>query len=320
MPILCGTDFSPRAGNALDAAIAVARRTGLPLSIVHAAGHHVQVAALPDTSHGLHDAAARRTQLGEQLERAVATARARGVAADGTLDPRAPDAALVDGARLPDSALVVLGALGHSALERILLGSVAERVAMASPHPVLVVRDGAPWRAWDAHRAPLRVAVAFDAGASARGALAWAGWLASLGEVKLSACWIVHPAFENERHGATGEGAGVELLPATLDALTSELAQRTRALLPDRTVSLQLEANLGRVDRALVDWSQRERADLLVVGSHQRHGFERLWNASISRGLLHHAPMSVAVVPHAGAGVEASTGDGAGERGGTVRT
>jgi len=302
MSILCGTDFSPAAAGAVDAAISIAQRVPCALSLVHAEGHHLQLAALPDTSHGLRDATTRHAQLGEQLAHAVRAAQERGVAADGSLDARGADEALLQRARHPDVALLVLGALGHSALERLLLGSVAERVSMASPRPVIVVRDGAPWREWNARRAPLRVAVAFDAGASARDALAWAGWLASLGDVRLSACWIVHPAFENERHGAAGEGAGLELLPATLDALTSDMARRSRDVLPERAVSLQLEPNMGRVDRALVDWSRREQADLLVVGSHQRHGFERLWNASISRGVLHHAPMSVAVVPHASTG------------------
>ncbi|MCC6928123.1 MAG: universal stress protein [Gemmatimonadaceae bacterium] len=313
MPILCGTDFSPAATGAVDAAVAIARRARLPLSLVHAEGHPLHLSALPDTSHGMRDAAARHAQVLERLERAVAAARTHDVVADGTLDARSADVALLDRARHPGVELLVLGALGHTALERLLLGSVAERVTMSSPRPVIVVRDGAPWRQWDAHRAPLRVAVAFDSGASARDALAWAGWLASLGEVRLSACWVVHPAFENERHGASGEGAGIELLPATLDALTSELARRTREVLPDRPVSLQLEANMGRVDGALVDWSRREHADLLVVGSHQRHGFERLWNASISRGLLHHAPMSVAVVPHAMSGAGAAADSGAGD-------
>ena len=106
----------------------------------------------------------------------------------------------------------------------------------------------------------------------------------------------MHPAFDNERHGATGEGAGVALLRATLDAHTSDFARRVHARGGGRSVALRQESNLGRVDRALVDWDQREGAYLLVVSSHQRKGFERLWHASVSRSILHHAPMSVAVV------------------------
>jgi nucleotide-binding universal stress UspA family protein len=43
--------------------------------------------------------------------------------------------------------------------------------------------------------------------------------------------------------------------------------------------------------------ARQEGADLIVVGSHQYHGFERFWNLSVSSGVLRDAPMSVAVVP-----------------------
>ena len=44
-------------------------------------------------------------------------------------------------------------------------------------------------------------------------------------------------------------------------------------------------------------WPMEAQADLVVVGTHQWHGLSRLRHGSISRGILHHAPMSVACVP-----------------------
>lgn len=294
MPIVCGTDFSVTADHAVTAAAVIARRAGTSLELVCATGARLHVAAFPDTAQGLHLGAATRA---EQLAAQVARLRGDGIAADGTLDPQVAEDALVSRARQHDVPLVVLGAVGHSTIERLLVGSVAGRVAMTSPKPVLVVREGGSWQRWRDGGAPLRVLVAFDAGHSARAAMAWGGWLASLGNVQLTAGWVVHPAFENQRLGAGGPGAGVELLPATHDALESEFAARVAEALPDRPVELQLEPNLGRVDSALIELAHARHTDLLVVGSHQRHGFERLWEASVSRGVLHHAPMSVAVVP-----------------------
>ena len=43
--------------------------------------------------------------------------------------------------------------------------------------------------------------------------------------------------------------------------------------------------------------AHEEQADLIVVGSHQRHGLSRLAHPSVSRAVLHHAPMNVACVP-----------------------
>jgi nucleotide-binding universal stress UspA family protein len=51
------------------------------------------------------------------------------------------------------------------------------------------------------------------------------------------------------------------------------------------------------VDVHLVDLARAAQADLLVVGTHQRHGLERWTKGSVSRGVLRHAPMSVACVP-----------------------
>jgi len=293
MRLVCGTDFSGNAAHAVEAAAALARRTGDVVELVCATGSALHLAAAPDTARGIVGA---RTARAEQLAAEAAGWRAVGVAVETVLDEAAPAEALVRRAALADTRMAVIGAVGHGLLSRLLVGSVAERVAMASPVPVLVVREGAGWRAWGARERPLRIVVAFDQGASARGALAWSAWLSSLGDVQLTVCWVVHPAFENEEAGATGPGAGLELTADTRAALQAELQRDTAGLVPAGT-ALQLEANLGRIDHALAQVARGIDADLLVVGSHQRQGWERLWEGSVSRGVLHHAPMNVAVVP-----------------------
>lgn len=293
MRIVCGTDFSPNAAHAAEAAVALARRTGDAVDLVCATGSALHLAALPDTSHGIVDPRALRTG---QLASEVARWRDAGVALDAVLDPEPPAEALVRRGTRDDTRLVVIGAVGHALLSRLLVGSIAERVAMASPAPVLVVREGTAWRGWGARERPLRAVVAFDQGASARGALAFAAWLASLGDVQLTICWVVHPGFENERAGATGPGSGLELTPATQAALHAELERDTAGRVPAGT-ALHLEANMGRIDHALAQVARTVQADLLIVGSHQRQGWERLWEGSVSRGVLHHAPVDVAVVP-----------------------
>jgi nucleotide-binding universal stress UspA family protein len=51
------------------------------------------------------------------------------------------------------------------------------------------------------------------------------------------------------------------------------------------------------VDAQLIGLATKAQADLIVVGTHQWHGLSRLQHGSVSRGILHHAPMSVACVP-----------------------
>ena len=56
----------------------------------------------------------------------------------------------------------------------------------------------------------------------------------------------------------------------------------------------------GRPDPQLIEFAKDAEADLMVVGTHQRHGVERFWLGSVSRRILHDAPMSVACVPPCG--------------------
>lgn len=62
-------------------------------------------------------------------------------------------------------------------------------------------------------------------------------------------------------------------------------------------VRVLLQGGWGRPDAQLVGMAVEAQADLIVVGTHQRHGFSLLGESSVSRGILRHAPMNVACVP-----------------------
>ena len=71
-------------------------------------------------------------------------------------------------------------------------------------------------------------------------------------------------------------------------------------LLGDIPFHSRVEGNWGRPDDWLAVMPDAKKADLIVVGSHQYSGFDRLWHTSVSRTLLHSARMSVAVIPLSG--------------------
>jgi len=67
------------------------------------------------------------------------------------------------------------------------------------------------------------------------------------------------------------------------------------------TGGLAVRLNLMRADdvrRAIVTEAQAVGADLLVMGSHGRGGFERLFLGSITEKIVRHSPCPVLVVPH----------------------
>jgi nucleotide-binding universal stress UspA family protein len=62
-----------------------------------------------------------------------------GIDAETLLEEGVPYLKIVEAAKRLHCDLIILGSHGHSGLEKILLGSVAERVIGISPVPVMVV-------------------------------------------------------------------------------------------------------------------------------------------------------------------------------------
>jgi nucleotide-binding universal stress UspA family protein len=89
-----------------------------------------------------------------------------------------------------------------------------------------------------------------------------------------------------------------ESCPVLVHALQRDLGpDLVRAGIPDERVSFVVGTRKGDVDAELVASAENARADVLVVGSHQRSGIERLWMRSVARGAVSLAQTSMIVVP-----------------------
>ncbi len=77
------------------------------------------------------------------LEDWVGKARGEGLAARAALRTGAPHEEIVALARDERADLIVIGTHGRGGLDRVLLGSVADRVVRLAPCPVLTVREPA---------------------------------------------------------------------------------------------------------------------------------------------------------------------------------
>lgn len=74
------------------------------------------------------------------MESIVERARDRGIDAEAAILEGRPHRAIVDRAEEGDADAIVMGTHGRDGLDRVLLGSVTERVVRLSPVPVLTVR------------------------------------------------------------------------------------------------------------------------------------------------------------------------------------
>lgn len=291
--ILFGTDFSENAHQAAFAAVAIAKRLGVPITLLHS----VEFPNLSDKSRDMALqwlTARRRKDLREE---------ARLVSQDGVevtlkITTGNPDEALVDFSREKQPHLVVVSSIGRRGLGGWLLGSVAERTAERVPVPILVIRDPKPWLEWAKGERPLKVFVCFNHTATSQVALGWIKKFSKAGPLDIIVGWMNWPVEEWMRIGSRGPLSLTTNPPDVLRVLERDLKTKAKEILGDAAFRVRIEAGGGRPDERLAEMAKEEVADLLVVGSHQYRGFERLWHGSVSHGLLRRASMSVAVAPH----------------------
>ncbi len=132
--ILVATDGSKFSEAAVCYAMRLAKETKAKLTIIHVANVHGYVEVL------WHDMKKRYRDEGEKvLEEVKEHCDLEGIDAETLLEEGVPYLKIVEAAKRLHCDLIILGSHGHSGLEKILLGSVAERVIGISPVPVMVV-------------------------------------------------------------------------------------------------------------------------------------------------------------------------------------
>lgn len=281
MLVLCGTDFSPASMDAATIAALWSRRVEAPLHLI---------SAVPETTH----LRAARDDLTLEARR-LAALGARVAAAD--LVTGHPQEVLAEEATARGATLVVLGAVGARGRHGHRAGSTADHTARDATVPVMVVRERAPLESWLLGVTPLVVLVGFERDTSSLGALAWVGSLLPYGEVEPRVLQLVLPGEENRMVHASGPGRGLRLSAEAEKRVEAELRAAITPVLGEHVARLDVQVALGRKDVPLVLAAEEMSASLLVVGSHQRQGFQRWWNGSVSSGVLHAATGNVVVVP-----------------------
>jgi nucleotide-binding universal stress UspA family protein len=141
--VLVATDFSPASERALTYGRALARTFGGRLHVLHVVDNMAVHLAFGDAS-----AALAPFELQTEIEKAARQDLDRSVTESDRRDLRAvtvlrvdtnPSQAIATYAAQADIDLVVIGATGRGAVNRLLTGSVADKVIRRAPCPVLTV-------------------------------------------------------------------------------------------------------------------------------------------------------------------------------------
>lgn len=300
--IICATDFSPNARGAADVAQAIALRLHATLVLVHVAD---QFHALRE---GTNDFRLEMRNAKRLLKKEAERIRGGGARIEEVLlHGRAAELAIGDFLTKAPPLLVVVSSVSKTAFDRWTLGSTSEHIAQHAPVPTLVVRAPDRLLAWAQHERRLNVVVAVDFSTSSDAALAFVHDLRKVGACAVTVAHINWPS--DARKWAPGESLPLTSNPPLVRRLLLREVRRKAGEFVEGTTEIRLEPNWGRPDAALVHLAVESEADLIIVGTHQRHGAKRLAHVSISRGVLRHAPMSVMCVP-----VPAALAHGVGHR------
>lgn len=127
-PVVCGTDFSECAVQALELAVELASLASAEITLVHVCELGAQ--DLDDW---------RLSQCEEALSALVARHRCRGVDMTGILRSGTPGTKLDNVAVEVGARLIVIGRHGAGRGRSVALGSVAERLVRSASRPVLTV-------------------------------------------------------------------------------------------------------------------------------------------------------------------------------------
>lgn len=268
--ILVATDFSAPAGRALESARALAAETGGTIVLLHvvsppAALYPQEVADLATlTETWMREARGDLVRLATKARRGGRRVR---------VETRfgSPWRAIVDVAEKLAVDAICIGRSGHSRVERLALGSTAERVVRAATVPVIVTGNRPVKRL-------SRILAAVDLGEGSAAGLRLARRLAA-GGARLEALFVVPPG--------TGEGARAPL---------REFLELHGADPGEGTVR-ESDDVAGRI----LDRERETAPNLIVIATQGRRGLDRWLLGSVAEKVVRHAEAPVLAIPWAAA-------------------
>lgn len=184
--------------------------------------------------------------------------------------------------------LIVLGTHGRRPLERLIMGSVAERVVRLAPCPVLTVHA----RAEGSLDKMRRILVPVDFSEHANLALAYAAELSAAYEADLDLLHIVPDDSLPLVYGAEPAGVGGALLGdrarLALDALAGQVAGSGR--------TIRTHVFIGHPASDIVEFAEAQQDGMIVIATHGRSNLERFFLGSVADKVIRRAPCPVFVV------------------------
>jgi nucleotide-binding universal stress UspA family protein len=198
--------------------------------------------------------------------------------------------------------LLVIGSHGRSGFERLLLGSVTERVVRNAPCPVMVVPPSAPDAGGTGliHGGTPRILCAVDFSEASLGALEYALSLAEEADADLTLLHSIEVPPELREHIPVPADFNIDQVRAAAQAAC---LRRLRDLVPPtaRTYCrIETVVREGAGYRQILKLAADEITDLIVMGVHGRGAIDLLVFGSNTARVIRSATCPVLIVPVGG--------------------
>lgn len=256
--ILCPVDRSPSSLEAFTYAIALARWQGARLNLLEVIETVVPTGGrrIPENGRVPKET---RAALERDLRRVLAARRASDVKVAIFMRKGHVVQEILAHAKASRADLVVIGSHGRGGVQRLVLGSVAEKVLRLATCPVLTVRRGV--RVARRSRSPRTILCATDFSAAANRSVAYAKRLAKEANAKL----VVMHAVEWPFGDAMSPGAVAELRTSVESSARDKLDR----LLPRSNPGgpgAHAVVTFGKASAAIAKLARAISADLIVMG------------------------------------------------------
>ena len=298
--VLCPIDFSETSARALIYATALARWYDAHLEVLHVVPAF-EGGAPPTHFDAAGGAWPSREQLITEVEGAIAAAGAGGVRSRALAQEGRAHEIITCRARALPADLLVMGTHGRSGFNRLLLGSVTEKVLRQVTCPVLTVPPAAPHAAEE----PVvfkKILCAIDHSPSSLKALQYA---LDLGR-QAAGCVTVLYALEYTDPDEILEPSPFDPCHQALadsrrrrQAFIDHARQRLHALIAEEPTTWCEIAEVVSIDRAykaILRHAEEVTADLIVMGAQGTGGLELMLYGSNTQHVLRAAPCPVLTV------------------------
>jgi nucleotide-binding universal stress UspA family protein len=231
-------------------------------------------------------------QATRELAELKARTSAQGISVQTRIATGIPSEEVSAAARAEGTDLIVVGTLGKTGVEHVLLGSTAERIIRTAPCPVLAVRtERSRAEQGGGKQTPVefkRLLVPVDFSDCSLDALEYAVIVAQRAKASLTLLHVLEPV----SYGLDFTFPHPEKRELLREAITSRLISLVSAL-----TSTQVTANYllrgGLPNDSILEAARTGSADLIVMGTHGRRGLSHVVYGSVAESVLRqsHCPV-----------------------------